>query len=185
MSFAASLRRVGAVTNRIDAPPQTNRQASQLVHRGGRSTSHLPGPAGCNPRTTLAESWRIGRGKLHSRTPEHAHAELEWSLLGLCLIQLLAAAEQIPQGIGPERTSVSLAVQVFQDAISRGHTIRLKSALGEARKDTYQRRKSKAARYQPKNKDKPKAGKPIVVNANAEQRRNYRILKELEISLTA
>jgi hypothetical protein len=127
----------------------------------------------------------FGRSKLHSRTPEHAYVELEWSLLGLGLIQLLTAAEQIPQGIAPERTSVSLAVQVFRDAIGRGHTLRLRKALEEAVKDPYPRRGSKAARYRPENKDKPSAGKPKLVNATAEQRRKYRLLKDAEISLTA
>jgi hypothetical protein len=127
----------------------------------------------------------FGRSKLHSRTPTHAYIELEWSLLGLALIQLLAATEQIPQGISPEQTSVSLAVRVFQDAISRGHTQRLGKALEDAVKDPYQRRGSKAARYQPVNNDKPAAGKPELVNATAEQRRNYRRLNEVEKSLTA
>ena len=111
--------------------------------------------------------------------------ELEWSLLGLGLIQLLTAAQQIPQGIGPERTSISLAVQVFRDAISRGHPLRLSQALEEAVKDCYQRGGSKAARYRPDNKDKPSAGQPELVNATAEQRRNYRLLHDVEISLTA
>ena len=35
----------------------------------------------------------IGRTKLRSRTPERAMVELEWSLLGLWVVQLLARKE--------------------------------------------------------------------------------------------
>jgi hypothetical protein len=59
---------------------------------------------GANVRQTF------GRGKLLSRTPERALAELDWSLLGLWMIQLLAVKEQLVIGSPPERSSVALAV---------------------------------------------------------------------------
>jgi len=116
----------------------------------------------------------FGRSKLHSRTPELAYAELDWSLLGLWLIQLLTVSEQIPQGIGPERSSVSVAVQVFRDAMGRRCAGGLRKELGAAVKDEYQRRVPKGARYRPKTKDKPTAGPPQVVSASAEQIRKYK-----------
>jgi hypothetical protein len=115
----------------------------------------------------------FGRSKLHSRTPELAYAELDWSLLGLWLIQLLTVSEQIPQGIGPERSSVSVAVQVFRDAMNRRRASSLKKELAAAVKDEYQRRAPKGARYRPKTKDKPAAGPPQVMDASVEQRRKY------------
>lgn len=118
----------------------------------------------------------FGRSKLHSRTPERAYMELEWSLLGLWLIQLLAASEQIPNGIGPERSSVSVAVQVFRDAIGRYHPRCLRTALRAAVKDSYLRRSQKKARYRPDFGDKPSAGKPRIVMANAVDRQKYRQL---------
>ena len=51
----------------------------------------------------------FGRGELHSRRAECAVAELEWSLLGLTLIQMAAAESLISAGTDPERVSVSLA----------------------------------------------------------------------------
>ena len=174
LRFQSGRGTVFAVTNVLSADELSDTQAVQLYRaRWGVEVQFR----------TLKQTF--GRSKLHSRTPEHAYVELEWSLLGLGLIQLLTAAQQIPQGIGPERTSMSLAVQVFRDAISRGHTLRLSQALEEAVKDPYQRGGSKAARYRPDNKDKPSAGQPKLVNATAEQRRNYRLLHDVEISLTA
>jgi hypothetical protein len=174
LKFRSGRGTVYAVTNVLSPRKLSDAQAAQLYRaRWGVEVQFR----------TLKQTF--GRRKLHSRTPEHAYAELEWSLLGLALIQLLATAQQIPQGISPERTSVSLAVRVFQDAISRGHTMRLSKALEAAVKDPYQRRGSKAARYRPVNKDKPAAGQPKLVNATAEQRRNYRLLNDLETLLTA
>lgn len=118
----------------------------------------------------------FGRSKLHSRTPTCAYAELEWSLLGLWLVQLLTVSEQIPAGIGPERISVSVAVQVFRDAMSRRCAWSLQKKLCSAVKDEYKRQSKKAARYRPKLKDNPAAGKPIVMNATAEQKRKYKLL---------
>ena len=118
----------------------------------------------------------FGRGKLRSRTPQRADVELEWSLLGLWLIQLLTAAEQIPAGIAPERSSVSVAVQVFRDAMRRGRPGCLHEELRRAVKDSYRRRSNKAARYRPKSKDKPSAGRPRIVDANDKQRLKYREL---------
>ena len=43
----------------------------------------------------------FGRSKLQNRTPDRAYGELEWSLVGRWLIQLMTASEQIPVGIDP------------------------------------------------------------------------------------
>jgi hypothetical protein len=118
----------------------------------------------------------FGRAKLQSRTPERATQELEWSLLGLWLIQLLTAAEQIPAGIGPERSSASVAIQIIQDAMSRGRPKSLRRELKAAVKDSYKRKGKKAARYRPKSKNRPAAGKPKVVKASAEHRHKYKRL---------
>lgn len=119
----------------------------------------------------------FGRSKLSSRTPERAYGELEWSLIGLWPIQLLTASEQIPKGIGPEKSSVSVAVQIVRDAMGRGRPMGLKIALRGAVKDECKRRGPKRARYRPQLKDKPSAGRPKIANANAEQNRKYRQMK--------
>lgn len=118
----------------------------------------------------------FGRARLHSRTPERAIRELEWSLVGLWMIQLLAAAEQIPAGIAPERTSVSVALQVFRDAMSRGRPLGLKRSLRDATTDDYTRTRPKKARYRKRYKNRPSAKRPLVVRATAEERRKYKKL---------
>src|SRR5208337_3797051 len=59
----------------------------------------------------------FGRGKLLSRTPQRALVELDWSLLGLWMIQLLAVKEQLAIASPPERSSVAVAVSVIQAAM--------------------------------------------------------------------
>lgn len=120
----------------------------------------------------------FGRSRLHSRTPMRAIRELEWSLIGLWLIQLLTASEQIPAGIAPERTSVSVALQVFRDAMGRSRPMGLKRSLREATTDEYQRTRPKGSRYRKKYKDRPSAKSPRVVQATAEQRRKCQQLME-------
>lgn len=127
----------------------------------------------------------FGRAKLQSRTPERAYQELEWSLIGLWLIELLTVSEQIPAGIGPERSSPSVAIQIVQDAMSRGRPKSLRQELRGAVKDTYRRKSKKAARYRPKSKDKPATGRPKTVSASAKYRQKYRRLFGHRKSLTA
>jgi hypothetical protein len=122
-----------------------------------------------------------GRGKLRSRNADHALVELEWSLIALTMIQLLAIREQQTVDIPPEQSSVAQAIAAIRHAIdtwnervprSSSMTIQLRDAT----KDEYTRTKSKAARYQPNLKDKPTTGGPEVVKASAAQRKAYRAL---------
>jgi Transposase DDE domain len=165
LKFQAGRRVIFAVTNVLAEGDLTVSQAKDLyLMRWGVEVQFR----------SLKQTF--GRGKLRSRTPERAYVELEWSLLGLWLVQLLSASEQIPAGLGPERSSVSVAVQIVRDAMSRGRPTSLQEELRGAVKDTYKRRSKKAARYRPKTKDKPSTGRPMVMNASAEQKRKYRQL---------
>jgi hypothetical protein len=110
----------------------------------------------------------FGRRKLRSRTPARAYVELDWSLVGLWLIQLFAVKEQLEIGAIPEHCSVALAIQVIRETFRRwwerpdqAFQIKLQSAT----KETYTRHSSKKARYCPNYKDKPSTGKPVVRNA--------------------
>lgn len=110
----------------------------------------------------------FGRRKLRSRTPARAYVELDWSLVGLWLIQLFAVKEQLAMGAVPEACSVALALQVIRETIRRWWerpdqtwAIQLQAAT----KETYTRHSSKKARYRPNYKDKPSAGEPVVRNA--------------------
>jgi hypothetical protein len=123
----------------------------------------------------------FGRGTLRSRTPERALVELDWSLLGLWMIQLFAVKEQLAVGSPPEHSSVALAVSVIQDMMHAWpdevcNPRAFRSRLSAAVKDQYHRTSSKRARYRPHFKDVPSAGKPKILLATARQRQAYQAL---------
>lgn len=123
----------------------------------------------------------FGLGNLRSRNADHALVELDWCLVALTMIQLLAIREQISIDIPPERSSVSEAIKAVRHAIDNWNETNPKAKnfrakLQQATKDLYHRTRSKRARYRPNYKDKPSATKPILVTATAQQRENYRAL---------
>jgi hypothetical protein len=123
----------------------------------------------------------FGRGKLRSRTSDRALVELDWSLLGLWMIQLLAAKEQTPLAIPPEQSSAALAITIIRDLVRDGHrTIAgpktLSQRLRAAVKDKYQRKKSKRSRYRIPFDDAPTASGPRVHMATRKLRQLYRSL---------
>jgi hypothetical protein len=123
----------------------------------------------------------FGLGKLRSRNSDHAVAELNWSLVALTMLQLLAIREQITIAIPPERSSVSEAIKAIRYAIdtwneTKPMEINFSKKLQEATKDQYHRTGSKEARYRPKCRDKPSSNKPKLVTATAQQKAKYRIL---------
>jgi hypothetical protein len=110
------------------------------------------------------------RRKLRSKRPDRALVELDWSLVGLSIIQLFALKEQIPLGEPPEQSSVSLALRVVRETVDRWHETpaageTLRRRLCEAVLDDYRRTGSKKARFRTDFKDKPAAKKPILLNA--------------------
>lgn len=148
------------VTNVLDQKQLSDKQALQLYQlRWGIELQFR----------TIKQTF--GRRKLRSRNPDRAKVELDWSLLGLWMIQLFAVKEQIDIGEVPEHCSVSTAIEVIRRTFDRwcehppSHdtfAIQLQHAV----KDKYERRTSKQARYRPNYKDKPSAGKPEIVIAN-------------------
>jgi hypothetical protein len=115
----------------------------------------------------------FGRRKLRSRTAVRAYVELDWSLLGLWMIQLFAVKEQMAIGDVPEHCSVSLAIQVIRTTFQRPSEVpdeALATQLQMAVKDRYRRKAKKEARYKPQYKDKPAAGSPKVLTATQQQR---------------
>ena len=125
----------------------------------------------------------FGRGQLHSRTAACSYVELDWSLIGLWMIQLFAVKEQIKVARPPDGSSVSLSLAIIQDAMNLSHEAALNGRvlsrqLSEAVKDQYVRTSSKSARYQANKKDKPSATQPILLKATAKQQRAFRELKQ-------
>ena len=63
----------------------------------------------------------FGRRKLRSKTPERALVELDWSWLGLALIQLFAVKERLALGEPPGRGGVALAIRIIRGLFA-GHS---------------------------------------------------------------
>jgi len=125
----------------------------------------------------------FGRRQLRSRTPEPAKVELDWSLVGLWLIQLFAVKEQVEVGTVPERCSVGLAIEVVRTMLRRWSErseASFADSLRGATKDDYHRSSSKKARYRPNYKDKPAAGKPKIRKAT--RKHKLKLKRNLEIA---
>jgi hypothetical protein len=153
------------VTNILDPSELTDETACQLYQlRWGIELQFR----------TLKQTF--GRSKLRSKTPERALRELDWSLLGLWMIQLFAVKEQIAIGEPPTHSSAALAIRAIRDVFHHWSEIptkgtSLKSKLQAAVTDRYERTKqSKQARYRPDNKDKPHAGKPRIITATRQHK---------------
>jgi Transposase DDE domain len=117
----------------------------------------------------------FGRRKLRSHNPNRALVEMDWSLLGLCVIQLWAVQEQIRAGLLPERLSVAQAVRIvrqcFDDLSERPAPGKdLRSLFRQAVLDDYERSSNKEARYKPKYYTKPSVGKPVVSLAKSKHK---------------
>jgi hypothetical protein len=117
----------------------------------------------------------FGRRKLRSKRPDRALVELDWSLVGLTIIQLFAMKEQIPFGEPPDHCSVSLAIRIVRETVDRWHetpaagqTLRRRLRIAVA--DDYQRTASKKARYRTDFKDKPAAKQPKLLNATRQHK---------------
>jgi hypothetical protein len=124
----------------------------------------------------------FGRRKLRSRTAQNALVELDWSLLGLWLIQLFAVKEQIKVHGPPSQSSVALALHAVRDAMRNWTSVmeagnQFTDRLRIAIQDAYCRTRPKRARYRPSYKDKPCATKPRLIQASSVQRKAYQGLR--------
>jgi hypothetical protein len=120
----------------------------------------------------------FGRSALKSRTPDRARCELEWSLLGLALIQWSAKEQQVPEEGSPDPTSVSLAVDVFRSVMG-GDTRAVPQRLREAVRDSYTRKGSKRGRYRGDRTSQPRCGLPQLRKATRQQRQDYKRLQTI------
>jgi hypothetical protein len=167
--FQAGRCRMSVVTNILDDRQLSVAQACELYKlRWGIELQFR----------TLKQTF--GRRKLRSKTPERALVELDWSLLGLTMIQLFAVKERIELGEPPQHSSVAVAIRIIRELLDRRLEpsepgADLSARLQDATTDRYQRKSSKKARYRPAYKDRPSAGKPKIINA---QHKHKMFLKE-------
>jgi len=112
----------------------------------------------------------LKRRKMRSEAPVQAALELRWSMTGLMLLGLMGVKNLMDQGHEPKALSTAKALRHIRTVMHhpsgryrRGHS--LAKQLGNAVKDTYQRRSSKEARDWPHIKKEKPAGKPKIETA--------------------
>lgn len=124
----------------------------------------------------------FGRRKLRSGSPDNAQLELDWSLVGLWMVCLVAVKELIERGELPARLSVAGALDAIR-SVMRDYRVRpdpgedLWTLLRHAITDAYTRKGPKASRNYPRKKNERPAGKPVIQDANDEQRTAAKALK--------
>ena len=123
---------------------------------------------------------------MKSYTPEHAACELDWLLMSMWLLGLLAkqeliAADKDPAGFSTANAARLLRRELYGDT----HGLDLDMALfASAVKDSYQRKSSKKARHdQRKKREKPPAS-PKIIRATRQQRKAAKAL-EAVVALAA
>jgi len=127
----------------------------------------------------------FGRTKLRSRTPERAMVELQWSLIGLWMIQLLARREQIKARDPHKLTSIATVLRIVRQVMQRDtavpkRTESFTTRLAQAVTDDYQRKSKKASRDFPRQKKQKGIAKPHIRIATREDKK--RLKRYLEIA---
>jgi hypothetical protein len=127
----------------------------------------------------------FGRTKLRSRTPERVMVELEWSLIGLWMIQLLSRKEQIKAREPDRQTSIATVLCIVRQMMQRDTDVPKRTEcfakqLAQAVTDNYQRKSKKSSRDYPRQKKQKGIAKPTIVVATKEHKK--RLKQYLEIA---
>ena len=129
----------------------------------------------------------FGRTKLRSRTPDRAMIELEWSLIGLWMIQLLARKEQTKIRDPGQRTSIATVLRIVRQMMQRDmivpkRTERFTKQLAQAVTDIYQRKSNKGSRDYPRRRQRRTVGTPKISLATNDQKQRLRKYQNLKIA---
>ena len=129
----------------------------------------------------------FGRTKLRSRTPDRAAAELEWSLIGLWMLQLLARKEQVKAPDPPGQTSLATVLRVVRRMMQRDAAVptraeRLAKQLAEAVTDDYDRASNKSSRDYPRRRPPKSIRKPTIIRAAGVHKRRLKKYLRHEIA---
>lgn len=121
----------------------------------------------------------FGRTKLRSRTPERAMVELEWSLIGLWMIQLLARKEQIKARDPDKLTSIAAVLRIVRQMMQRDAAVPKRTEcfakkLAKAVTDDYDRKSKKTSRDYPRQKKQKTIAKPTIMVATKEQKKRLK-----------
>lgn len=120
----------------------------------------------------------LGFSKLASRSACRAELELEWALIGCCIMMLLGAAAARKRRVDPHRLSPAGMIRVLRGHLRnsglRSSCQTLRQSLACCLMDTYRRQAAKASRYRPTTKNTPKTFQlqpPRIRKANAQERK--------------
>lgn len=116
----------------------------------------------------------LDRAKLRCRNHDRVLAELNWSIMAMAVVELLASKEQLSADRGspdedplpgdPRKRSLANAIRALRRCLRNLDEtpepgLDLRTQLRQAVTDSYQRRSSKGVRYRPPNPDKPDPGR--------------------------
>lgn len=110
---------------------------------------------------------------LRSRTPKGAAMELDWALVGLWLLGMMAVKRLVARGVAASQWSVAVALRLVRRVMAgRGslQAARGLRGLGGARKDAYVRHGPKDSRPRPQKKKESPPKPPLVRTASDEER---------------
>lgn len=128
------------------------------------------------------------RRKVRCRCPERVLVEIEWSIFGMAVVELMAIKEQMKDAEPrPEKLSFSQALTAVRHSLNNLKDCPvflddLRTALRRALIDNYDRKKKKSSRHKPQQKSKPSCGEPIIQLATKHQRQRHR---EIELQNAA
>jgi len=122
--------------------------------------------------------------KMASDSPRNAEMELDWAMVGLWMLGLMALEAQRKSGRAPSCWSVAEALRVVRRAIRKPKARHRKGGvmrqLRDAVKDTYQRHSSKNARHWPHKKKEKPPGAPKTRTASRSEVRKAKELRQCE-----
>ena len=152
------------ITNHLNAAKLSDEQAGVLYKmRWGVEVFHR------HSKQTLENR------KVASASPVLALLEMEWIMVGLLLLGLLAVRELIRKGEDPLALSMSAAIRAVRRVQHRPDLRQkpamLRRALGRCVKDRYVRKGKKASREWPRKKECKPPGQPTVRAATPRERR--------------
>ena len=129
----------------------------------------------------------FNRRKLRCRSSERVLVEIEWSIFGMAVIELMALKELLPKAVPPEKLSFAQSLTALRHSLNNlkdrpEFLDDFQTMLGHALIDDYERKKLKQGRYKPTRKKKKPCGEPNIEIASKEHRR---LLDNLELQNAA
>jgi hypothetical protein len=133
----------------------------------------------------------IDKHKLRCRKSQRLLVELDWSIRGMAIAELIATREQVSaadnqktirtnnDSYDPKDRSLAKTIRALRKCLkNRNKTFvpgtGLIGQLAKAKVQRYNNKTDKRARYRPKNPDKKPLGEPEVQKMNAEQRKKLK-----------